>query len=260
MKTIDNSKKSYRGSVLQFAADKYKTSPEYLWASLPEYAVLRHLDNKKWYAVIMNVSKEKLGLSGKEYVDILDIKVDPVMSGSLLEEKGIMPAYHMHKGNWITVLLDGSVNREMIFFLLEMSFDLTASRKTLKEMNRIDKREWIIPANPKYFDIEKAFAENEIIMWKQSSNISVGDIIYIYMAAPYSSIRYKCEAVEVDIPYKYNDGNVSMRYVMRIRLLHRFDGEQLSFATLKEYGVRAVRGPRSVPYSLHRKIEAVCKG
>ncbi|MCH5213316.1 MAG: MmcQ/YjbR family DNA-binding protein [Oscillospiraceae bacterium] len=132
MKTINIPKDSYRQSVLQFAADKYKTEPEYLWASAPGYAVLRHSDNKKWYAIIMNVPKEKLGLSGKEYIDILDIKIDPVLAGSLQMKKGFMPAYHMHKGNWITVLLDGSVDKEMIYFLLEMSFDLTASKKAQK--------------------------------------------------------------------------------------------------------------------------------
>lgn len=257
---IDNKIISYRQDVLQFAADKYKTTPEYLWASFPQYAVLRHSDNKKWYALIMNIPKEKLGLSGKEYVDILDIKVDPAMSGSLMMEKGIMPGYHMHKGNWITILLDGSVDKEKIFFLLEMSFELTASKKTAKKSKRIDKREWIVPANPKYFDLEKAFAENEIIMWKQSNNISVGDIVYLYVAAPYSAIRYKCEAVEVGIPYEYDDENLSIRHVMRIKLLHRFDDGQLSFDELKEHGVSAVRGPRSVPHGLHCKIKELCKG
>ena len=258
MKTINIPQNSYRQSVFQFAADKYKTDPEYLWAPAPGYAVLRHSDNKKWYAIIMNVPKEKLGLSGEEYIDILDIKVDPVMIGSLQMKKGFMPAYHMHKGNWITVLLDGSVDKEMIFFLLEMSFDLTASKKAQKKSKHIDKREWIVPANPKFFDLEKAFAENEIIMWKQSNNISVGDIVYLYVAAPYSAIRYKCEAVEVGIPYKYDDENISMSHVMRIKLLHRFDDGQLSFGELKEYGVNAIRGPRSVPHSLHCKIEELC--
>lgn len=126
------SKKSYRQDILQFAADKYNTNPEYLWLSLPDYAVLRHSDNNKWYAIIMNVQKEKLGLSGKEYVDILDVKVDPMISGSLTSQKGIMPGYHMHKGNWITVLLDGSVDLNTIYFLLEMSFDITASKKKSK--------------------------------------------------------------------------------------------------------------------------------
>ena len=139
MKPTEGLPKSRRESVLRFAADNYKTNPEYLWKSAPEYAVLRHQDNKKWYALIMNIPKEKIGLSGKEYIDILDIKADPVMIGSLLMEDGFLPAYHMHKGNWITVLLDGTVDDGMIFFLLEKSFELTASKKKQKTMNRSEK-------------------------------------------------------------------------------------------------------------------------
>ncbi len=117
---------SYRNDVLQFAEEQYGTKPEYLWMKFPGYAVLRHSDNRKWYGIIMDVQRKKLGLSGDGYVDILDIKCDPVMSGSLMCEKGILPAYHMHKGNWITVLLDGSVEKSLVLSLLEMSFQMTA--------------------------------------------------------------------------------------------------------------------------------------
>ena len=119
-------------------------------------------------------------------------------------------------------------------------------------------QEWIVPANPKYFDLEKAFTESETILWKQSSNIIVGDIIYLYIAAPVSAIRYKCKAVEVDIPYRYDDGNVSMSRVMKIQLIHRFYNDQLNFSTLKEHGVYAIRGPRSVPNSLRHEINILC--
>ena len=127
--------KSYRNDVLQFAKKQYGTEPEYLWMSAPNYAVLRHEDNRKWYALIMNVPKNRLGLDGEEEVDILDIKVDPVIGGSLLAREGIMSGYHMNKGHWITVLLDGTVDKETIFFLLEMSFDITAKKKTKKQKN-----------------------------------------------------------------------------------------------------------------------------
>lgn len=115
--------------MLKYAAARYGGAAEYLWTTAPGYAVLRHEDNKKWYALIMDVQREKLGLSGGGCVDVLEIKCDPIMSGSLRLEKGVLPAYHMHKGNWITVLLDGSVEKDMVFTLLDMSFHITASRK-----------------------------------------------------------------------------------------------------------------------------------
>lgn len=250
--------KSYRDDILKYALEKYETIPDYPWMSLPGYAVLRHKDNKKWYGIIMNVPRHKLGLSGEEIIDILNIKCDPILKGSLQMQEGFLPAYHIHRGNWITILLDGTVDKGMIFNLLEMSFDLTSSKKRKKAI-RSGNTEWIVPANPKYFDLEKAFSESNTILWKQSNNIMVGDIIYIYVAAPCSAILYKCRAEEVGIPYDYNDGKVSMRHVMKISLQYRFDQKQLNLDTLKEYGVYAVRGPRSVPNRLSRKIQKLCQ-
>lgn len=255
---INTQKISYRDDVLDYAEERYGTTAEYLWTSAPGYAVLRHEDNKKWYAIIMNVKREKLGLSGSGYVDILDIKCEPMTVLSLLSEKGFLPAYHMHRGNWITVLLDGMVEKGRIFSLLDMSFDITAERKTLKKVRRFANLEWIVPANPKCFDLEKAFAESETILWKQSNNIIVGDTVYLYVAAPISAIRYKCKALEVDIPYQYNDGKVRMSRIMKLKLLHRFSDGELDFKKLNGYGIYAVRGPRSVPNRLHHELKRLC--
>ena len=48
-------------------------------ADLPHNAVLRHPENRKWYAVLMQVSREKLGLAGAGPVDIVDLKCDPAL-------------------------------------------------------------------------------------------------------------------------------------------------------------------------------------
>ena len=50
-------------------------------------AVLRH-KNGKWYAVIMTVEKSKLGLEGKEPVDIMDVKCDPDMTNLIIQTHG----------------------------------------------------------------------------------------------------------------------------------------------------------------------------
>ena len=81
---------SYRKEILQFAAEQYGTEPAYLWAKYPRYAALRHND-KKWYALIMDVPKEKLRLPGTGIVDIINLKVEPLLAGSLRMEKGIFP-------------------------------------------------------------------------------------------------------------------------------------------------------------------------
>lgn len=124
---------SYRNRVLETAAEQYHTVPEQLWAKYPEHVVLRHSNNKKWYALVMNVSRSKLGLEGEEYVDILNLKSDPVMTGSFQFHQGIMPGYHMNKEKWITVLLDGTVPMNVIELLLDTSFALTNEKKSKKQ-------------------------------------------------------------------------------------------------------------------------------
>jgi len=90
--------KSYRNDILKYALEKYETIPDYPWVSLPGYAILRHKDNKKWYGIIMDVPKEKLGLPGQKTIDVLEIKCNPDMIGSLLTMKGFLSAYHMSRG------------------------------------------------------------------------------------------------------------------------------------------------------------------
>jgi len=53
---------SFRRAVFDYVKDNYDSEPEYLWEKDPASAVLRHSSNKKWYAVIMNVKKDRLGL------------------------------------------------------------------------------------------------------------------------------------------------------------------------------------------------------
>ncbi len=251
---------SLRNKVLETAAKLYHTKPEYLWAKTPTAAVLRHAENQKWYALLMDVPKNKLGLEGEECVDILNVKADSVMAASFLLEEGILPAYHMNKKHWITILLDGTVPMNTIELLLEVSFELTQGKKAKKAGAR--NTEWIVPANPKFYDIEAALrtSKDGTFTWKQSNNICVGDKVYLYVAAPVSAIQYKCKAVEVDIPYEYSDENLSMNRVMRLQLLEQYDKAKIDFAMLKEHGVGAVRGPRSMPDSLKREIEVLYCG
>lgn len=118
-----------RKTIFEYAQEKYKAKPEFLWKKYPKDAVLRHHDNKKWFAVIMNIQRSKLGIDSAKDVDIVNVKCDPMTIGSLQMIKGIFPGYHMNKENWISVLLDGSVDENMIYTLLDGSYELTAGKK-----------------------------------------------------------------------------------------------------------------------------------
>ena len=121
--------KSFRKDVLKFAKQKYKVSGDAPWAKYPDFIVLRHADNRKWFGLLMNLPKSKLGLKGDKSVDILNLKVDPIVIGGFIHQVGIMPAYHMNKASWVSVLLDGSVPLNDIEFLLNVSFELTKNKK-----------------------------------------------------------------------------------------------------------------------------------
>ncbi len=119
--------KFLRNAVLELAREGYSTEAEYLWARTPNFCVLRH-PNGKWYAVVMDIPKSKLGLPGDGLIDVVNLQVDPVMSGSLRATTGIFPRYHMNKEKWITVLLGGTVPMEQIAILLDISYDIAGAK------------------------------------------------------------------------------------------------------------------------------------
>lgn len=114
-----------RGEIFAFVKEKFGTDPDYPWFKYPDYAVLRHNGNGKWYGLIMNVPKIKLGLSGEESVDIIDLKCDPGVISLLRNEQGTLPAYHMNKEHWITIVLDSPFPKEEIYNLIDWSYNLT---------------------------------------------------------------------------------------------------------------------------------------
>ena len=94
-------KKSLKDEVFACIKKKYKVLPEYPWRKYDSNAVLRHADNKKWFALVMEVSGDKLGLSTTDLVDVINLKCDdPFFRDMLIQQKGILPAYHMMKNRF----------------------------------------------------------------------------------------------------------------------------------------------------------------
>lgn len=116
-----------RDDVLKYVYENYGTKSEKPWANDFYSEVLRQKSNNKWYGVIMRVQKNKVGLSGEEFVDILNVKCEPEMVATLISQKGLAPAYHMNKTHWITIILDGTVPDNEIYSLLDISYGLTCN-------------------------------------------------------------------------------------------------------------------------------------
>ena len=117
-----------RAEFEQYIGEKYGVLPESPWIKSPEFHVFRHAGNKKWFALTMTIPKSRLGFDADTMTDVVNLKCDPLMTGTLRDSKRVFPAYHMNKENWITVLLDGSAGRELITMLLDISFGMTAPK------------------------------------------------------------------------------------------------------------------------------------
>ena len=70
--TMDN--RLQRDRLTQYMQDTYGTEAEYLWADTPDCAVFRHPSSRKWYAIIMTVCSDRLGLPGEELMEVMNVK------------------------------------------------------------------------------------------------------------------------------------------------------------------------------------------
>ncbi len=236
---VDNQTNRIANSIIKM----YHDAPVFPWDSSPLNGVFKNKNNEKWYALIVRIEAEKIDSRKKGLIDIINIKLNPEMIVELQKRDGFYKAYHMNKKNWLTIILDNTLKDEEILEYVKESHKFTETSSS-----------WLIPANPKFYDIIDAFSKTDTMLWKQPGNIHVDDLVYLYMGSPYSAILYKCKVTEIDIPYQYQDENLSMKKVMKIKMIKQYQEDEYPFSKLKAYGVKAIRGPRHVPEVLEKII------
>ena len=121
-----------RQQFFEYCLNTYGTAPDYPFDEDFETAVLRHADNRKWYAIMMRVSRRKFGLDNDEVIDVVNLKLPTEMFGSFGAEDGMYPAYHMNKLHWISVLLPDAPDY-VVQFLVNVSFEATKAKKKIKQ-------------------------------------------------------------------------------------------------------------------------------
>lgn len=212
---------------------KYNVSPEFLWDKYPSYGIFRSKTSNKWFAAILNVDKSKVINNKSGEIEIINVKVDDLVN-DYLKEKGIFPAYHMSKKSWITIILDDTCKDEKIMDLIDISYEIVNKKST-----------WIIPANPKVYDIISDFKKSDIMTWNHQSSMELGDIIYIYMTKPMGYIKYKCQIIDIN------------EDIMTIKLIKEFNDNLLILDLLNNYGLKSVRSPRRIPDKLNSFLETI---
>ena len=231
----------------------YGDRPDFPWEKYSDCGVFRNPQTDKWYALVMNIDRSKLDKTKKGAVEVINLKLNEDEILHLHKKKGYYPAYHMNKKSWITLVLDDTLKDDEVLLHIEESYGFSSMGK--KKNRSLLKNEWLVPANPQYFDIVGAFRTQDEIIWKQSADVKAGDIAYMYVGAPVSAVLYRCLVTEVDIPYNYADKNIKINKVMKIKRLQSYAPDMLTFAKLKSFGVNAVRGPRGLPEELSQWLK-----
>lgn len=110
------------------------------WEKNPEFVVFRHAENRKWLALRFFASRKQLlrlkpedpvlrSYAEGERVEIINVKIDPEMIFDVVREPGFLPAFHMNRKYWITIVLDREVDAEKMKPLIEMSYNLTGRNR-----------------------------------------------------------------------------------------------------------------------------------
>lgn len=118
-----------RSDLENYIRETYPCRQEQPWTAYPDYTVFRHPGNRKCFAFVMDVPRDRFGLPGEGLLSVVNLKCGPILAASLRAEPGFFPAYHMNKEHWISAALDGSAPEDRLKFLLDISYDATAPKR-----------------------------------------------------------------------------------------------------------------------------------
>ena len=136
---MDN--RTLRGQLEVYAKKKYRVEPEQLPFNHEDYAIFRHPDSGKWFAVFIVKPRNEFGLSGDGDTEIISLKIrDHLLADLLLLQPGYLRGYPSARWNWVSIVLDGTVPFEDICQWLDESYLATISKAKNKK-TALPKRE-----------------------------------------------------------------------------------------------------------------------
>ncbi len=115
--------------VIEYVEQRYGDKLEFLWEKFDDNAIWRNKQNNKWYAVLLIVPENKLGLKSENKIEIIDLRYQKEKIENIVDNKKIFPGYHMNKKSWITIKLDNSLDTKAICNLIDNSYNLSIENK-----------------------------------------------------------------------------------------------------------------------------------
>ena len=114
--------------ITELILGEYGVSPDFPWDEDPYNAagVFRHAESRKWFGLIMNIPiGSLLHNKDKRPVDVINLKLDTDDAERIRSIPAVFPAFHMNHKLWISVVLDDTVQDEVVMALVDDSFRLT---------------------------------------------------------------------------------------------------------------------------------------
>lgn len=128
--SIDAYKQNQTKDIIAHLIDAYNAKPEFLWEKYPGFCIFRNDRNRKWFALITQITARQLGLDRDGDVEVLGLRFDRHEALDFVSaNKNFFPAYHMNKNNWYSILLDGELDNEAVFELIERSYLLVNGKE-----------------------------------------------------------------------------------------------------------------------------------
>lgn len=82
----------------------------------------------KWYALMMEVPLQKLGVASQANALVLNVKIHPEDKERLIATDGIFEAYHMNKKHWISIALNVCTDDALIKECIYTSYKCVAKK------------------------------------------------------------------------------------------------------------------------------------
>lgn len=108
--------------IISYTAQKYKVLPENVMEKHPGVSIFRHRDSKKWFALLISLKSKS---AFEDNIVLLNLKLPPGLVALLRDDKTYLPAYHMNKRHWISVVINKNVDISYVCDLIDESFALT---------------------------------------------------------------------------------------------------------------------------------------
>ena len=120
---------------------------------------------------------------------------------------------------------------------------------------------WIVPCSVKFFDVVGHFEKNDTIVWRKVSALKKDDIVYIYIGAPYSEVKYRCHIIDDVVDeetlkkneYAIRKSDSGRRYqYIQMKLDYVYEDGVMSLDKLRENGL----GQTQTQARTDRKLQA----